>query len=335
MERRACGNTGLTLPVLGVGVWSFGGGEGDYWGSQDERDATAVADRALALGADYFDTAEMYNYGRSEAALGRVLAGRREQALIGSKLLPASATSPEAVREHCEATLARLQTDTVDIYMVHWPLPAEAVEPTFAILMQLQAENKIRHIGVSNFGVRQMTEVLATGVTLAVNQLPYSLLARGIEREILPFCAAHGIGVIGYMPLIQGLLTGKYRSADEMPPGLTRSRHFRPDRPESRHGEPGAEAETFAAVDGLREIASREGVPMAQLALAWAATNPAVTCVLAGARNVQQLEENAAGVNRQLTAEVIAEMSALSEPVLAKLGTNVDLWQPVERSRTH
>lgn len=334
MEKRACGNTGLALSVLGVGVWAFGGGAGDYWGSQDDRDAAAVVERALALGANYFDTAEMYNLGRSESALGRALAGRRAQALIGSKLSPSHATSPEAVRQHCEATLARLGTEYVDLYMVHWPLPEDVVEPTFATLMQLQAEGKIRHIGVSNFGVQQMTAALATGVTLAVNQLPYSLLARAIEHEILPFCAAHGIGVIGYMPLMQGLLTGKYRSADEMPPGLTRTRHFRPDRPDSRHGEPGAEAETFALVEGLRQIAAREGAPMAQLALAWAAANPAMTCVLAGARNTGQLEENAAGATRRLSPALKAELDALSAAVMAKLGANVDLWHPAERSRT-
>jgi aryl-alcohol dehydrogenase-like predicted oxidoreductase len=333
MLTRSCGTTGLTLPILGVGVWSFGGDAGDYWGSQNDRAAAEVVAQGLDLGANYFDTAEMYNAGRSEAALGRALRGRRSEAIIGSKVSPEH-TAPAALRAHCEASLRRLDTDSLDLYMVHWPITEGSVPDAFDALADLRREGKIRHIGVSNFGPQQLTEALATGVTIAVNQLPYSLLSRAIELELLPFCASRGIGVIAYMPLMQGLLTGKYHTVDEMPPNLTRTRHFRGDRPGARHGEPGAEAETLAVLDGLRDVAARLDVPVSHVALAWAAARPEITCVIAGARSVTQLEDNVRGASLRLSASVLDELDALSHALAEKLGPNVDMWQNAAHART-
>lgn len=331
MDRRACGNSGFTLPVLGIGCWSFGGG--DYWGPQDQYEVNAVVHRALDRGANYFDTAEAYNDGRSEEALGLAIKGRRAQAILGTKV-PPDQTGPSAMRQHCEASLRRLQTDSIDIYMIHWPITDRSVEAAFATLQALQTEGKIRSIGVSNFGARQLSEALATGVRIDVNQYCYNLLSRAIEIDLLPACSRLGIGVLAYMPLLQGLLTGKYVSADEMPPSRTRTRHFRGDRTGSRHGEAGAEQETFAALAGIREIARQLQVSMAHVALAWILSRPAITCILAGTRSVEQLDKNLAGVALQLSPQVIAQLDRLTEPLLHQLGSSPDYYQGRDHGRT-
>jgi aryl-alcohol dehydrogenase-like predicted oxidoreductase len=340
LTSRPCGTSGLRLPVLGLGTWSFGGGS--YWGPQEQEDVDRVVAQALDYGVTYFDTAEMYNDGASERSLGRALAGRRDRALVGSKVNP-SHTYPAVLRARCEASLRRLGTDHLDLYMVHWPIHANSVRhfttdpqviaqpPTtaeaFLTLAALQREGKIRHIGVSNFGVGQLREVLALGVRLAVNELPYNLLMRGIEAEILPFCRAEGIGVIGYMALMQGVLAGDFASFDALPAMRTRTRHFSAQRPGSRHGEPGLEAETWAALQELRALAAAERMPLADLAIAWALDHPDVSCVLAGCRTPAQLEENARAAHRRLTAATRARLDAATARLTELLGPNPDYYQ--------
>ncbi len=326
MEKRTLIPSGIQLSILGLGCWSFGGQEGDYWGPHDDREATEIVARALDSGVNYFDTAEGYNDGRSEAALGRALAGRRAEAIIGTKVSPQN-TEPQTLRQHCEASLRRLGADTIDIYMVHWPITDYPVADAFATLADLRAEGKIRAIGISNFGPLQLAEAHATGVPLEVNQLGYSLLNRTIEYEILPACQRYGIGVAAYMPLMQGLLSGRWRNADEIPLTRRRTRHFSGTRPGTRHGEPGAEAEVFAAIAGIAQLADAHQAPMTDLALAWVAAQGGVTTVIVGTRTVAQLEESLRGIGRPPTSEVLAELDRLTQPVKAKLGSNADLWQ--------
>ena len=205
---RSANRLGIEISVMGIGGWSYGGG--DYWGPQAQEDVDAVAHAALDHGINFFDTAEGYNEGRSEEAVGEALKGRRDEAVVATKISPNN-TEPTVLREHCEASLRRLQTDYIDIYIVHWPITEHSVEDAFATLTALKEEGKIRSIGVSNFGVEQLSEALATGVQIDVNQVCYNLLSRAIELEILPLCQKHGMGILGYMPLLQGLLTGMYR----------------------------------------------------------------------------------------------------------------------------
>jgi myo-inositol catabolism protein IolS len=332
MERRLCGKSGPEVSVYGIGAWSFGGGEDDYWGAQEQADVERIVNAALDMGVDYFDTAEMYNDGRSEESLGRALKSRRSEAVIGSKIIPQHC-SREGVREHCEASLKRLGTDYLDLYMVHWPIHEHPVDEAFAALMALQQEGKIRTIGVSNFGSAHIREALSTGAVLAANQLHYSLLSRAIEYEALPCCIEEQIGVIAYMPLLQGILTGKYRTLDEVPWYRLRTRHFRGDRRGSRHGGPGAEEEVAAALEGLRAVADELGHPMSDVALAWVAAQPGVSCVLAGARDVAQLEANARGCSLKLSPEVLQRLNELTDPVTAKLGPDLDYWESAENSR--
>src|SRR5690606_12121901 len=153
----------------------------------------------------------------SEEGLGRVLKGRREQAIIGTKVGPQNCAKG-VLREHCEASLRRLDTDYIDLYMVHWPIRECPVADAFEELTALRDEGKIRVIGVSNFGVRDLNEALGTGTEIGMNQLHYNLLSRGIEHEIIPLCMENNVGVMTYMSLLQGILTGKYTKIDDIPP---------------------------------------------------------------------------------------------------------------------
>jgi myo-inositol catabolism protein IolS len=347
VEMRACGSSGLTLPSLGLGCWAFGGGQ--YWGAQSQSDVEAVVHAALDAGVTYFDTAEGYNDGASERSLGAALAGRREQAIIGSKISPHNAR-PELVRAHCEASLRRLGTDHIDLYMVHWPFNASSlrhftedpsalahpplVAEAFSALDRLRQEGKVRFLGVSNFGVRQLAEVLASGVPIAADELPYNLLMRACELELLPACARAGVGVLGYMGLMQGLLGGRFTSFDDVPAARTRTRHFAGTRPGSRHGEAGIERETAEALHQISAVAADLGAPVSELALAWALHNPAMSCSLVGCRNVQQLQENLRATELRLTSEVMAHLDRATDQVLSLLGTSVDYYQSRADSRS-
>ncbi len=321
MERRIAGKSGIEISPMGIGCWSYGGG--DYWGPQAQSDVTAVANAALDAGINFFDTAEGYNNGRSEEALAVALKGRRHEAVIGTKV---SKPDPATIREHCEASLQRLQTDYVDIYMIHWPDDEIAIEESMAELTHLQEDGLIRAIGVSNFGVAQLTAALETGASIAVNQLCYNLLSRAIEPELLPLCRKHDVGILGYMPLLQGILTGQYKSAEEIPPVHARFRHFRDDRPQASHGEAGAEEEMFETLEAIREIAEAEQVPMARLAIAWAMARPGITCMLVGTRSINELTENLNVLNYSLSADVIGRLDEITAPLLVKLGANPDYF---------
>ena len=321
MERRTCGKSGIEISPMGIGCWSYGGG--DYWGPQAQSDVTAVANAALDAGINFFDTAEGYNNGRSEEALAVALKGRRHEAVIGTKV---SRPDPATIRECCEASLQRLQTDYVDIYMIHWPHDEIAIEESMAELTRLQEDGRIRAIGVSNFGVEQLTAALDTGASIAVNQLCYNLLSRAIEPELLPLCRKHNVGILGYMPLLQGILTGQYKRAEEIPPVHSRFRHFRDDREQASHGEGGAEEEMFETLEAIREVAESEQIPMSRLAIAWAMAKPGITCMLVGTRNVDELAENLHVVEYAPSADVIERLDAVTAPLLEKMGANPDYF---------
>jgi aryl-alcohol dehydrogenase-like predicted oxidoreductase len=335
-----------SLSPLGVGCWSFGGG--DYWGPANQAEINAVVRFAVDHGCNYFDTAEMYNNGGSESSLGQALRGiDRNKVIIGSKINPSN-VQPQTLVEHCEASLRRLQTDYLDLYMVHWPItphsirhftneaiPTPSVPDAFATLMRLKQQGKIRHIGVSNFGRATLDEALATGAEIVVNQLPYSLLARAIELEILPYCSGKGIGVIGYMALWQGVLSGTYPTLDDIPIQQRRTRHFDSRRtPLIRHGLPGAEAQTTQALEAIRSIAQANGLTMAQIALKWAVAGEGIVCSLCGTRSVKKIQENLQVAASPLPSEVIAELNRATQPLLEALGPSFDYWEHPDNDRT-
>jgi len=332
MNYRQLGKSNLYVSPLAVGCWVFAGGPG--WGEQDQKDSIATVHAALDHEINFFDSAEGYGAGKSEEVLGAALLGRRDQAIIATKVSPNNAL-PATLRDHLEASLRRLQTDYVDLYIVHWPLRDHPIAPTLALLDDLKQEGKIRAIGVSNFGPQNLAEALETGVEVAANQCGYNLCSRAIEFEVLPVCRANQIGVTAYMPLMQGILAGKWPRIDDIPPFRTRTRHFNSARPGVRHSGPGVESTLEAALADIRAIAAEIGQPMANVALAWIAAQDGVGSVIAGARRPEQIERNATSMSFQLEAGVIDRLNAATDALKQQLGPNIDLWDdgPNARSR--
>ncbi len=349
MEFRRCGKSDLTLSVLGLGCWSFGGGA--YWGDCDQAEADAVVRRAVELGITYFDAAEAYNAGRSEESLGKALTGiPRDRVIVGTKVSPSNCYA-RTLPAHCEASLRRLGLEYLDLYMIHWPIHPHSIRhftsdeaiirnaPTvgeaFTALAELRRQGKIRHVGVSNFAGTRLEEALRIFPDIVVNQLPYSLLTRAVELDILPRCRRLGIGVIGYMTLLQGMLTDLYPTLDDIPPYQARTRHFSARRSELiRHGEDGAEGETAQALAGIRRIAREAGMTTADLAVKWALAGHGISCCLIGARKVAKLDANVQATTGPLSPDTIRALNAVTQPLLEKLGDGFDYYESVANDRT-
>ncbi|MBN1287834.1 MAG: aldo/keto reductase [Anaerolineae bacterium] len=312
-----------------MGTWAIA--DSFTWGKQDEDDARAAIEVALEVGINFFDTAEGYGAGRSEELLGEALAPHRREVVIASKVSQHN-LNRAAVREACEASLRRLQTDYIDLYQIHWASRETPLAETWEALAELKAAGKIRAIGVSNFGLQDLTEALAAGPVTS-NQVPYNLLWRAIEHTIQPKCVAHGVGILAYSPLMQSLLTGKFASADEVPETRARTRLFSTARPHTRHGEAGQEAAAFAAIDAVRNISREVGASMAEVALAWVAHQPGVASVLAGARNPAQVRQNSAAAGLTLAPDVIEALNRATDPLKQALGPNPDMWLSESRYR--
>lgn len=349
MEFRQCGSSDLMLSAMGLGCWAFGGGA--YWGDCSQQDVDAVVRRSLELGINYFDAAEAYNDGRSEESLGRAVQGLpRDRLVIGTKVSPSNCYA-ETLPRHCEASLRRLGLDYVDLYMIHWPIHPHSIrhftrdesviqnpptiEQALGALVRLKEHGKIRYIGVSNFGKDRLDEALRICPDIVVNQLPYSLLTRAIELESLPQCRGLGVGVIGYMTLLQGVLADLYPTLDSVPPYQRRTRHFDSRRAElSRHGEDGAEPETNAALADIRRIMREYGMTMPEIAAKWTLAARGITCSLIGVRSVRRLEDNVRAAAQPLPPEIVAKLNAATKPVLDKLGNSFDYYESLENNRT-
>jgi len=329
MKTCKLGQTDITVSVVALGCWAFAGGR--VWGPQDEAESIATVRAALDAGVNFFDTAEGYGDGASEAVLGRALAGRRHEAVIATKV-SRSHLSGDEVREACERSLRRLQTDTIDLYQVHWPSRTVPLDETMEALEKLREQGKVRAVGVCNSGVGDLSDLLKVGRT-ETNQLPYSLLWRAVEYQIRQKCVDERIGILCYSPLAQGLLTGKFGSPDEVPAGRARTRHFSKARPQVRHGEAGCEAETFAAIGKIRAMCDEMHRPMAQVALAWLLHQPGVTAVIAGARRPDQIRQTAQAADLELSPETLGELTGATEPLKRILGPNPDMWQSESRLR--
>ena len=329
MQYRRLPNTEITVSTVAMGCWAI---VGDFtWGPQEEADALAAIHRSLDAGVTFFDTAEGYGDGASERLLAKGLGRHRQEVVIATKV-SANHLTPAALRLSCEQSLRALKTDYLDLYQVHWPSRDLPLRDTIVTLQALQREGKVRAIGVSNFGPHDLDD-FAEHARPVTNQVNYSLLFRAIEYEVQPRCVADQIGILCYSPLAQGLLTGKFHSADDVPVTRARSRLFAPHRPHCRHQEPGAEAEVFAALAALRPVCARLKEPLGRVALAWLLQQPAVTAVLAGARNAAQAAENARAADLALPPDVCSQLADLTAAVKAKLGANPDMWQSESRMR--
>jgi aryl-alcohol dehydrogenase-like predicted oxidoreductase len=338
------------LSRIGIGCWAFGGGE--YWGDQNQKDVDAVVRMAVERGLNVFDTARMYNNGASELSLGKALRGLRDRAFVISKVSPARAYR-QALKEECEDSLRNLGMDYLDMYMLHWPINPLGIrhftddpeiiarppstEEAFAALDELKKEGKIRYIGVSNYGIRQLREAVSFCPGIAVNEMPYNIISRAIEAEIMPYCAEQGIRIISSMTLQQGVLAGIYRTADDVPPHQAHSRHFAQERGKgvSRHYEAGAEEEVFRTVALLRELSAELGVSTAQLSVAWVLANPHIATALIGSRNEKELDENIRASELALPAGVVEKINKASLAVLEKLGNSPDYYENSKESRIY
>jgi aryl-alcohol dehydrogenase-like predicted oxidoreductase len=347
MEKRVCRNSGVQLSALGTGCWAFGGGE--YWGDQNQKDVNNVVHASVDMGINYFDTAEAYNEGRSESSLGEAMKGiKRDKVIIGTKISPSNCYKDTLV-EHCIGSLKRLQTDYIDLYMVHWPIHPHSIrhftndskiienppeiDEAFETLQELKQQGKIREIGVSNFSYNRLKDLPLNEI--AVNELPYNLLCRAVEYDALPLCDEKGIGVIGYMALLQGILADIYPSLMDVPVWQRRTRHFNyTSTKECRHGEQGAEEETNEALNGIRRLCKESGFSMPEIAIKWILENPSITCTLVGSRSVSELEANVKAVRDPLNRNIKAELDSITRPLMEKLANHFDYYESAENDRT-
>ena len=330
MKYRKLGRTEIRVSVIAMGCWALAG---DWvWGEQDEQDSIATVHTALDLGINFFDTAEGYGDGKSEVVVGKALTGRRHEAVVATKISPSHLVNKEEVQKACERSLQRLNTDYIDLYQIHWPNWDIPIAETMEALERLREQGKVRAIGVSNFGMVDLSDLLSVG-RCETNQLPYSLLGRAIEYEIRQECIDNEIGILCYSPLAQGLLADKFASVDDVPEERARTRHFSRNRPLTRHDEEGCEEETFTAIERIRRICAEIDAPMAEVALAWLLYQPGVTSVLAGARRPDQIEHNVKAAALELPPEIVDGLSIATDKVKQKLGPNPDLWVTDSRYR--
>jgi aryl-alcohol dehydrogenase-like predicted oxidoreductase len=334
MNKVKLGKSDIEVSAMTIGCWPFGGVE--YWGEQSQKDVDNVVHAALDRGVNTFDTAEMYNNGDSERSLGKALKGRRDEAVVISKIGPANAGAGH-IRKHCIESLERLGMDYLDVYMLHWPVSGAQLTNAEIILQldKLKKEGLIRSVGISNFGYKQMEEVVGTGVQMDVNEISYNIVSRAIEAEIAPYCLQNNIGILGSMGLQQGILAGIYKTADDVPANQAHSRHFSQERGggTSRHHETGAEKEIFEAVDQLRKVADDLHIHIAQLAIAWILKKPFMVSTLVGSRNINELKINIEACSLLISDETEQLIDKISQPVLDVLGNSPDYYENRLKSR--
>jgi myo-inositol catabolism protein IolS len=323
---------GLQLPALGMGCWSFAGGQ--YWGNQPKEDSIRTVHAALDAGVTLFDTSENYaDDHHSEEVLGEALATRREEALVATKVSTKHLRHDDVI-EACEASLRRLNTDRIDLYQIHWPNWDVPLEETSEAIGSLLDAGKIRAFGVCNFGPVDLSSLLEVRRPVS-NQMAYNLLWRGVEDQVVPMLLDQSIDLMCYSPLAQGLLTGRYASADEVKGGLASSRIFSSGRETAGHDDPGFEAEAFDTIELLLGLAREHSVAPAELAISWLLAQPAVSTVLVGAQRPVEIESMAAWIEggTDHVSSAIDRLTDASAPLKAKLAGNLDMWVTGGRMR--
>mgnify|MGYP000900740481 CR=1 FL=1 len=315
MQYTTLGRTGVKVSRLCFGAMSFGG-------DADEQTSAAMFARCRDAGINFFDCADIYNRGRSEEILGSLAASCRDRLVLTTKVFGPMSDDPNdrgLSRRHimlaAEASLRRLNTDRIDVYFCHTFDSAPAMEETLRAMDDLVRQGKVLYPAVSNWTAWQVEKAL--GISARMNlarfeclQPMYNLVKRQAEVEILPMATAEGLGVIPYSPLGGGLLTGKYGVGRRPVAG----RVVKNEMYKLRYADPAC----FETADRLTQFAAARGVHPATLAVAWVMHNPAVTAPIIGARNLDQLEPSLAAAELDMTAELRAEISALSpEPPVA------------------
>ncbi|GGA47460.1 aldo/keto reductase [Dyella nitratireducens] len=319
MDYRLLGASGLKVPVLGFGAGTFGGKGPLFsaWGNADTEEARRLLDICLDAGVNLFDTADVYSDGASETILGEALKGRRDKAILSTKLTLRAGDGPNDVgasRHHLvsgvERALKRLHTDYIDLLQLHHFDAMTPVESVMRTLDDLVRDGKVRYLGASNFSGWQLMKSQAVadryGYTRFVaNQTYYSLIGRDYEWELMPLGLDQGVGAVVWSPLGWGRLTGKIRRGQPLPAGsrLHETASFAPPVDEER---------LYRVVDALDNIAVETGKTVPQVALNWLLQRPSVSTILIGARNEAQLRQNLGAIGWNLTREHIARLDAAS-----------------------
>ena len=322
MEYRQLGTSDVHVSEIILGTWAIGGW---MWGGTDDDAAIAAIRKSIDIGMTSIDTAPMYGFGHSEEVIGKAIEGRRDQVQLLTKYclrwdleegtyyfdtkLPDGTPTKvhrnarkHSIMKEVEDSLRRLGTDYIDVYQCHWPDFSTPYEETMEAMDELLKQGKIRAAGVSNFDTEMMQRCLSV-VHIASNQPPYSMLKREIENDVLPFCIQNNIGVIVYSPLQNGILSGRVTMDRSFP--ASDLRHSSPYyKPENRR-------RILEFLDRIRPIAEAHNATLAQLVINWTIHRPGVTAALVGARNPQQVKENAAAAELSVADEQVAQIDAL------------------------
>ncbi len=310
MEYRKLGASGLKVSEIGLGTNTFS------W-VIDEAAASAIINRALEMGINYIDTADVYGRGGSEEFIGRILKGKRNQVILATKFGMKTGEGPNDgggsryyIMRAIEASLRRLQTDYIDLYQIHQFDPDTPLEETLRALDDLVRAGKVRYIGTSNFSAWQICEALFTSRMNNLNsfiteQSLYNLMNRKIEAELVPFAKKHNIGIIPWGPLAGGFLTGKYRKGEKYPA------NYRLASGIAIYGNFFNDA-SFDKLVNLEKFAQERGHKVGELAIAWLLSKPYIATIIAGARRAEQIPEHVAAGQWKLTPQEAAEVDAIS-----------------------
>jgi aryl-alcohol dehydrogenase-like predicted oxidoreductase len=300
----------MAITRLGIGAWAMGG---NMWGPQDDAESVNAIRHAVELGINWIDTAAVYGNGHSEAVIGQALRAMPAEArpLVFTKggiVRDSEGKNPRRIGERnhlrgeLEGSLRRLGVEAIDLYQLHWPSDDVPLEEYWANMLELQREGKVRHVGLSNHDVPQLERAEALGHVETL-QPPFSMIRRDTAQAILPWCAAHGTGVICYSPMQAGLLTGSF----------TRERAAGLDPNDWRRGNPEFTGErlerNLALADRLRPLAERHGVSMGTLALAWVLAWPGLTAAIVGARSPAQVDGWIEAARFELSAGDLVEIA--------------------------
>ena len=307
MEKRRFGSTGMEITPIGFGSWAIGGENWSHgWGPQDDNNAVEAIERALGKGINWIDTAAVYGLGHSEELVAKALEGTTEKPYIFTKCSLvwdsnrhiSNSLKRDSIWRECETSLMRLKTNTLDLYQIHWPSPEEDIEMGWRTMAELKEEGLVKHIGVSNFNVEQMKRAQSIAPVESL-QPPYSMLRRGIEKEILPYCMEHNIGVIVYSPMLSGMLSGAMtrERALNLPQNDWRRNNKEFQEPRLGHN--------LELVELLRTIGKKHDASPGEVAIAWTLRHPGVTAAIVGGRSAEQVEGTIGAAKLNLTQEEV------------------------------
>jgi aryl-alcohol dehydrogenase-like predicted oxidoreductase len=320
MEYIILGTSDIKVTPIIFGAWAIGGW---MWGGADKKDALKAIHKSLDLGLSSIDTAPAYGFGQSEEIVGEAIKGVRTEVQILTKYgliwdkkigkfyfptknnegKPVSIykyAGKESVIHECEQSLKRLKTDYIDLYQIHWHDPSTPISETMEAVTQLIKDGKVRAAGVCNYGVEEM-ETAEESINLASNQVPYSMLKRDIENDLVPWCTEHHKSILAYSPMQRGLLTGKFKPGHRFNPGDA--------RPNTPYFKEKNIVKTNEFLNHIKPLASSKNATLARLVLRWTMQMPGITAVLAGARNAQQAEDNAGALKFTLSEEEMQEIN--------------------------